>query len=157
MNETEFLLTLKTLDFARGEQGLKVYLSQYLLNHIDALNNRYPVFAKAVGESNFRFFSQLYLKANPPAEPDIDRYGADFAEFIAGRRELEEYQILYWLAKLDEFWYGGHVGEKMECPKGTFQSWQIIRQQLHQPLPKLSTEKEVILVKEERNHRLMEL
>ena len=62
----------------------RVYRNNVYAGLIDVLAGRFPVVARLVGEEFFRAMARLYVEREPPSSAVLLRYGANFANFIAG-------------------------------------------------------------------------
>ena len=110
-------------DFTR--ESLSPYLNNYLYNHIDSLLETFVSILKILGENNFRYFARQYLLANPPKDPNLDKFGEGFPSFLAKRQELEELDYLSDLGFIDLFW-SGVSPEPPIVAEGTLHLWQLI-------------------------------
>ena len=73
-----------------GEFSAAIYRDLVATNHLNALKDVYPVCLRLLGESYFSFLAWNYLKGRPTDDPDLNRYGHDFPDFLeheAGVRE----------------------------------------------------------------------
>src|SRR4029453_14611961 len=61
-----------------------VYRNNVYAGLIDVLAGRFPVVARLVGEEFFRAMARDYVEREPPSSAVLLRYGAGFADFIAG-------------------------------------------------------------------------
>ncbi len=61
-----------------------VYRNNVYAGLIDILAGRFPVVARLVGEEFFRAMARDYVEHEPPSSAVLLRYGAGFADFIAG-------------------------------------------------------------------------
>src|SRR5680860_832939 len=61
-----------------------VYRNNVYASLIDVLTSRFPISARLVGEEFFRAMARVYVQKEPPRSPVLLRYGAGFADFIAG-------------------------------------------------------------------------
>jgi hypothetical protein len=59
-------------------------------NHLNALKDVYPVCLRLVGEGYFSFLAWNYLKDRPTDDPDLNRYGHDFPEFLEHETVVRE-------------------------------------------------------------------
>lgn len=75
-----------------GEFSAAIYRDLVATNHLNALKDVYPVCLRLLGENYFSFLAWNYLKGRPTDDPDLNRYGHDFPDFLeleAGvRKEL---------------------------------------------------------------------
>ncbi|MCI0480614.1 MAG: putative DNA-binding domain-containing protein [Candidatus Dadabacteria bacterium] len=87
-----------------GEFSAAIYRDLVAANHLGALKDVYPVCLRLLGENYFSFLAWNYLKDRPTDDPDLNRYGHDFPDFLeheAGVRE--ELGGLDYLAEVSRF------------------------------------------------------
>ncbi|TVZ40833.1 putative DNA-binding protein [Alteromonadaceae bacterium 2753L.S.0a.02] len=65
-----------------SQNSKAIYRRNYRENHIAALADTFELVAKWVGENYFRELAKRYLLAFPNSSGDLNRYGANFAEFL---------------------------------------------------------------------------
>lgn len=90
------------------QPGFAVYRNTVVKGCIDALQANYPAATRLVGEEWFRAAAAIYVRAEPPAEPMLMRYGARFADFLAGFEPAAELPYLPDVARLDRYWTEAH-------------------------------------------------
>lgn len=88
-------------DAARRTAGLTAYRRNALLNAQHALCLAYPVLAQVVGEEFMRALGRDYWQAHPSHSGDLNDYGADLAERLAGPAEKIGRPWLVELARLE--------------------------------------------------------
>src|SRR5208337_3712052 len=77
----------------RGRQGapdgrrFAVYRNNVAVGLIGAIEARYPVTRRILGEQAFRGLARAYVQAEKPGSPVLSAYGGSFPEFIAGSCE----------------------------------------------------------------------
>jgi hypothetical protein len=64
-------------------QRLGVYRNNTLMSLTAALEETFPVVRRLVGEDFFTAAARSFIRREPPAEPRLSRYGAEFAAFLA--------------------------------------------------------------------------
>lgn len=68
---------------ARTEARLAVYRGNVYGNLAKALAGAYPVTRKIVGEAFFEAMAREYARRHPSRSGDLNRYGAELAQFVA--------------------------------------------------------------------------
>jgi hypothetical protein len=91
------------------QRGFAVYRNTVLEGWIDALEANYPAVARLVGRDWFRSAAALHARADPPRDPRLLLYGADFATFLQGFAPAAGLPYLAAVARLDRFWTESHV------------------------------------------------
>ena len=87
-----------------GEQPLRrfaVYRNNLFVGLSKALEERFPVCARLVGEAFFRAMAQAYVRVSPPRTPILFEYGENFAEFISTLAPARELPYLADIARLE--------------------------------------------------------
>jgi hypothetical protein len=79
----------------------RVYRNNVYAGLIDVLAGRFPVVARLVGEEFFRAMARVYVEREPPSSAVLLRYGASFANFIAGFPPAAEVPYLADMAALE--------------------------------------------------------
>ncbi|QDQ27316.1 DUF2063 domain-containing protein [Chitinimonas arctica] len=87
--------------FGRSAGGASAYANNALLNRADALSEAYPVVLQLVGEEFFGGMARAYARVTPSRSGDLNRYGVDFADFIADFAPARELAYLPDTARLD--------------------------------------------------------
>ncbi len=67
----------------RAERRFAVYRNTVAAGLIAALQGRFPVVERLVGEDFFRAMARAYVALEPPSSPLLFRYGDGFPDFIA--------------------------------------------------------------------------
>ncbi len=91
------------------QPGFAVYRNTTMKGCIDALQANYPAVARIVGEEWFRATAAVYVRADPPTEGTLLRYGAGFERFLVGFEPAAELPYLPGVARLDRFWTEAHI------------------------------------------------
>lgn len=74
---------LKGAAQGRAERRFAVYRNTVTVGLIEALQARFPVVERLVGEEFFRATARAYVALKPPSSPLLFRYGDRFPDFIA--------------------------------------------------------------------------
>src|SRR5258706_1360254 len=69
---------------ARTLERIALYRGNVVAAWEKALANAYPVVRALVGDEFFHGLARAYGRAHPSASGDLNRFGARFAEFVAG-------------------------------------------------------------------------
>ena len=80
---------------------LGIYHHHYRVTLIDTLASTFPATRAAVGEGHFRAAVRGFIRTQPPTEPSLSAYGADFPAFLAQLPPLASWPYLADLARLD--------------------------------------------------------
>ncbi len=86
------------------ERRFGVYRNNVHVGLVEALMGTYPVVLRLVGEEFFRGMARVYVGANLPRTPVLIRYGADFADFVAGFGPAGDLPYLADVARLEWAW-----------------------------------------------------
>ncbi|WP_434633610.1 HvfC/BufC family peptide modification chaperone [Chromobacterium sp. CV08] len=81
--------------------GLSVYRNNYRIGLIDTLAHSHPVCRELVGEDFFTALAREYVKRHASDSGNLHRYGADFADFVAGFEHCRELPYLADVARLE--------------------------------------------------------
>lgn len=92
---------LQPLLGAGGVERLALYRGNLSAGWERALGEAYPVLRQLVGEEFFAGLARAYGKAVPSQDPDLARFGARFAEFLAGFEPAAPYPYLPDAARLE--------------------------------------------------------
>ena len=65
-----------------GSQRMAIYRNNVYAALGKALEAIYPVILRLVGDEFFKFAARRYIDAHPSRSGDLNRFGADFAEFL---------------------------------------------------------------------------
>jgi len=82
-----------------------VYRNNVYASLIDVLACRFPVSARLVGDEFFRAMARVHVQKEPPRSPVLLRYGAGFADFIAGFPSAAPVPYLADIARLEWAWH----------------------------------------------------
>jgi len=94
----------------RGRKGapdgrrFAVYRNNVAVGLIGAIEARYPVTRRILGEQAFRGLARAYVQAEKPGSPVLSAYGGSFPEFIAGSCEKLGPPYLADVARLENAW-----------------------------------------------------
>lgn len=88
-------------DDARNLQRLALYRGNLAAAWHKALAAAYPVLQALVGEEFFYALSRAYGRAHPSTDGDLNRFGARFADFLAGFEHVAEYPYFSDMARLE--------------------------------------------------------
>lgn len=92
-----------------AQPGFAVYRNTVIKGLIDALQANYPAVTRLTGEAWFRAAAAVYVRATPPDDPVLMRYGASFPAFLAAFEPAREMTYLPGVAKLDRLWCEAHI------------------------------------------------
>ena len=92
-----------------AQPAFAVYRNTVMKGCIDALQANYPAVARLVGEEWFRAAAAIHVREALPADPTLLRYGAAFADFLAGFEPATELPYLPGVARLDRYWTEAHA------------------------------------------------
>ncbi len=81
-----------------------VYRNNVTVGLVDALQSRFPVTARLVGEAFFRAMARVYAADHQPRTPLLMNYGDDFPDFIAGFAPAATVPYLADVARLECLW-----------------------------------------------------
>lgn len=87
--------------FGASARGLSAYANNTLFNRADALAEAYPVVRQLVGDDFFGGLARAFARVTPSVSGDMNRYGAGFADFIAGFDAARDLPYLADAARLD--------------------------------------------------------
>lgn len=73
-----------------------------------ALAAAFPVVRALMGEEFFAALSRAYGRAHPAQDPDLNRFGATFADFLAGFEHVADYPYLPDMARLEWLLHRAH-------------------------------------------------
>jgi hypothetical protein len=85
-------------------QRLGIYRNNTLLGLVDPLRATFPVVAQLVGEDFFLRLAGDFVRAHPPARPELLAYGQDFPAFVAGYEAAATVPYLADVARLELAW-----------------------------------------------------
>ena len=92
-----------------SQPGFAVYRNTVMKGCIDALEANYPAVVRLVGGEWFRSAAALYVRAEPPRDARLQRYGEGFAAFLRGFEPAAALPYLAPVAQLDRCWTESHV------------------------------------------------
>jgi hypothetical protein len=96
-----------------GKYSAARYRDLVAANHLNALKDVYPVCLRLVGEGYFSFLAWNYLKDRPTDDPDLNRYGRDFPDFLEHEtRVREELKGLGYLPPVSRFEWGLYAASR---------------------------------------------
>ncbi len=81
-----------------------IYRNNVAVSLITAIEARYPVARRLVGEEFFRAMARAFVARNKPASPLILHYGADFPDFVAEFEPARDLAYLPDVARLENCW-----------------------------------------------------
>jgi len=84
--------------------GFAVYRNNSIVGLIDALQDRFPVTCRLVGEEFFRAMARSYADCHRPKSPLMMYYGDDFPDFIGGFAPVKDVPYLADVARLEVAW-----------------------------------------------------
>jgi hypothetical protein len=83
------------------ERRFAVHRNNVVVGLIRALESRFPVVARLVGEEFFRAMAQVFVTEHPPRSPILFRYGSTFPEFLERFPPAAELPYLADVARLE--------------------------------------------------------
>jgi hypothetical protein len=113
---------LKTWRGGPVDRRFAVYRNNVTAGLIDALEQRFPVCLRLVGNEFFRAMAGAYVRNFLPRSPILTEYGEDFSEFVAGFAPACELAYLPDVARLE---YA--IGRAYHAPDAEPLSFQEIR------------------------------
>jgi hypothetical protein len=81
-----------------------VYRNNVAVGLIGAIEARYPVARRLVGEEFFRAMARAFIAAEKPLTPVLIHYGENFPDFVAGFDPEREIAYLPDVARLENAW-----------------------------------------------------
>ena len=85
-------------------QRLRIYRNNTQLGLLDPLRTAFPVTAQLVGEDFFEQMASRFVRAHPPAKPELLAYGQEFPAFIAAYEAAASVPYLADMARLELAW-----------------------------------------------------
>lgn len=82
-------------------QRLQIYRNNSLISLTQALKTTFPALVRIVDERFFAFAADRFIRAQPPRQPRLAEYGADFADFLASFEPARTLPYLPDLARLE--------------------------------------------------------
>jgi uncharacterized protein (UPF0276 family) len=98
-------------DTQLAEQRLALYRGNLSAGWDKSLSSAYPVLRALVGDEFFSALARAYGKEHPSAEGDLNRFGAQFAEFLAGFPHVADYPYFPDMARLEWALHGAHYAD----------------------------------------------
>ncbi len=92
-----------------AQPGFAVYRNTVLKGAIDAIEANYPAVARLVGGEWMRAAAAVFVRAEPPVEPSLLRYGAGFPDWLSTFPPAADLPWLADVARLDRAWTEAHV------------------------------------------------
>lgn len=88
-------------DVELAAKRFALYRGNLTANWERSLGNACPVLQQLVGKEFFRALAREYGRAKPPREGDLNRFGAQFAEFLDDFTPIADYPYLPDMARLE--------------------------------------------------------
>ncbi len=89
-------------DTARAAARFMVHRGNVVESLANALGHTYPAVKAVCGDGNFRILAAGFVRASPPARPQLMAYGGGFPDFVAGHdAALGDFPFLADLARLE--------------------------------------------------------
>jgi hypothetical protein len=85
----------------RWSQRLRRYRNNSLAGLVDALQERFPVSCRLVGEEFFRAMARLYVNEHPPRSPLLMHYGDELPSFMDELTAAKDVPYLSDVARLE--------------------------------------------------------
>ena len=79
-----------------------VYRNNVMQSLTDVMRAGFPVVRKLIGAQNFDIVAGAFIRAQPPSEPIMQRYGAGFDSFLAEVPQLSHLGYLGDVARLEQ-------------------------------------------------------
>jgi hypothetical protein len=92
-----------------AQPGFAVYRNTVVKGCIDALEANFPAVARLVGSAWFRSAAAAYVRAEPPRDARLQRYGEGFAVFLQTFGPASDLPYLAPVARLDRCWTESHA------------------------------------------------
>ena len=99
---------------ALDPRGFAVYRNNVAVGLTKALEARYPVTRRLVGDGFFRAMAGAYIAGHKPQNAVLIHYGADFPAFIAGFAPAAELVYLPDVAALENAWLEAYHAAEAE-------------------------------------------
>jgi len=101
-NDTAALASLRIVAGGmKPEARIGIYRANVLGNYRKALAATYPVIKRLVGAPFFDAASDNFIRGHPSTRGDINRYGADFSEFLGSYPPAHDLKYLPDVARLE--------------------------------------------------------
>ena len=112
---------LKGAAQGRAERRFAVYRNTVAAGLIEALQARFPVVERLVGEDFFRAMARAYVALEPPSSPLLFRYGDGFPDFIARFTPAAPLPYLADVARLEYArGFAYHAADRDPLPPASF-------------------------------------
>jgi hypothetical protein len=86
------------------EKRFAVYRNNVVHSLVNALQARFPVTTRLVGEEFFRAMARVFVAVHPPRSPLLMHYGDELPRFIAGFAPARPLPYLADIARLERAW-----------------------------------------------------
>jgi hypothetical protein len=86
---------------AKPERRFAIYRNNVVVGLIEAIESRFPVVKRLVGDDFFRAMARVFVTAYPPHSPLPMVYGDEFPDFIAGFEPAADIPYLADVARLE--------------------------------------------------------
>ena len=106
-------------------QGLAAYREHAKALAARALAAAYPLLGQWLGEAEFAGMAWAFARSNPPRQGDMNRFGGDLAEFLAGLPGMDPEPPA--LARLD--WHLHQLAWTADDPPVDTQLWNLLQAQ----------------------------
>ncbi|NRR30966.1 DUF692 family protein [Oxalobacteraceae bacterium] len=103
-------LALRQFKGAHSEHRFALYRGNLSAGWHKTLGAAYPVLCQLVGEEFFGGLSQAYGHAHPSDNPDLNRFGAHFGDFLASFPHVADLPYLPDMARLEWALHRAHYG-----------------------------------------------
>ncbi|HYD80805.1 MAG TPA: DUF692 family protein [Paucimonas sp.] len=94
-----------------AEQRFALYRGNLTAGWSKALSSAYPVLKALVGDEFFDGLARAYGKAYPSQSGDLNRFGAQFADFLAAFRHVADYPYFPDMARLEWMLHCAHYAD----------------------------------------------
>jgi uncharacterized protein (UPF0276 family) len=84
-----------------GVERFSLYRGNLSATWDKVLSTAFPVIRQLLGEEFFSALTRAFGMAHPSTSPDLNRFGASFADFLAGFRHVADYPYLPDMARLE--------------------------------------------------------
>jgi hypothetical protein len=81
-----------------------VYRNNVTVSLVRAMESNFPAIRKLLGETYFAGLAREFVQQNPPQSPLLFSYGDNFAVYLEGQADLQDYPYLPDVARLEQFW-----------------------------------------------------
>ena len=91
-----------------------IYRNNIAVSLIAAIEARYPVTRRLVGDTFFRAMARAFVACNKPSSPVMLHYGDDFPDFIAAFEPARDLAYLADVARLENAWVEAYHSAEAE-------------------------------------------